>query len=115
YPTLYSEVNNADFFLPLLDPENPDHDRYIKDGTSGSFQLIYGFAKPCLINKKFAGVHGFDSENSIVYEKNSDLPQAMADAINMSKEEYENKQTKLKELASDIYKKSLENLRGLLK
>ena len=34
YPTLYSEVNNADFFLPLLDPENPDHDRYIKDGTS---------------------------------------------------------------------------------
>ena len=115
YPTLYSEVNNADFFLPLLDPENPDHDRYIKDGTSGSFQLIYGFAKPCLINKKFAGVHGFDSENSIVYEKNSDLPQAMADAINMSKEEYEKKQTKLKELASDIYKKSLENLRGLLK
>lgn len=115
YPTLYSEVNNADFFLPLLDPENPDHDRYIKDGTSGSFQLIYGFAKPCLINKKFAGVHGFDSENSIVYEQNSDLPQAMADAINMSKEEYEKKQTKLKELASDIYKKSLENLRGLLK
>ena len=115
YPILYSEVNNADFFLPLLDPENPDHDRYIKDGTSGSFQLIYGFAKPCLINKKFAGVHGFDSENSIVYEQNSDLPQAMADAINMSKEEYEKKQTKLKELASDIYKKSLENLRGLLK
>ena len=115
YPTLYSEVNNADFFLPLLDPENPDHDRYIKDGTSGSFQLIYGFAKPCLINKKFAGVHGFDSENSIVYEQNSDLPQAMADAINMSKEEYEKKQTKLKDLASDIYKKSLENLRGLLK
>ena len=115
YPTLYSEVNNADFFLPLLDPENPDHDRYIKDGTSGSFQLIYGFAKPCLINKKFAGVHGFDSENSIVYEQNSDLPQAMADAINMSKEEYEKKQIKLKDLASDIYKKSLENLRGLLK
>ena len=39
----------------------------------------------------------------------------MADAINMSKEEYEKKQIKLKELASDIYKKSLENLRGLLK
>ena len=115
YPTLYSEVNNADFFLPLLDPENPDHDRYIKDGTSGSFQLIYGFAKPCLINKKFAGMHGFDSENSIVYEQNSDLAGAMADAINMSKEEYEKKQTKLKEYASCLYKKSLDNLRGLLK
>ena len=115
FENMYKAIEDADFFLPLLDPENPDHDRYIKDGTSGSFQLIYGFAKPCLINKKFAGVHGFDSENSIVYEQNSDLPQAMADAINMSKEEYEKKQTKLKELASDIYKKSLENLRGLLK
>ena len=115
YPTLYSEVNNADFFLPLLDPENPDHDRYIKDGTSGAFQLIYGFAKPCLINKKFAEVHGFDSENSIVYDKKSDLAGAMADAINMSKEEYEKKQTKLKEYAAGLYKKSLENLRGLLK
>lgn len=114
YEKMYEALEKADFFLTLLDPENPEHDRYIETGTSGSFQLIYGFRKPCLINKKFASLHGFTNENSIVYKNNSDLSQAMLEAINMNKEAYKNKQVKLAGFADDLYKKSLENLKEIL-
>ncbi len=33
YPDLYKEIANADFLLPLLDPNNPDHDRYLHDSS----------------------------------------------------------------------------------
>lgn len=114
YEQMFNELEKADFFLTLLDPENPEHDRYIETGTSGSFQLIYGFRKPCLINKKFARLHGFNTENSLVYEHNSDLAQTMIEAINMSKEEYKEKQDKLAEFANNLYKNSLENLKEIL-
>jgi len=81
---LYEELERSDFFLTLLDPENPLHERYITTGTSGSFQLIYGFRKPCLIAEKFATAIGFNSANSIVYGGNSDLARAMSAAIGMT-------------------------------
>ena len=114
FENMFSAMERADFFLPLLDPENPDHERYITTGTSGSFQLIYGFAKPCLICKKFADVHGFTNSNSIIYNANSDLEKSMTDAINMSSDVYAEKQKELKQYSQDLYQKSLENLRGML-
>ena len=48
------KIEENDYFLPLLDNRMTEHERYITIGTSGSFQLIYGFAKPCLIHTKFA-------------------------------------------------------------
>ena len=115
YPQMYEEMEKADFFLTLLDPENPEHDRYITTGTSGSFQLIYGFTKPCLISKKFADIHGFNTTNSIVYNKNSDLSASMADAINMNTQEYQTMQNNLKTYSANLYKKSLQNLGSILK
>ena len=115
YPEMYKEMNKSDFFLPLLDPDNPEHDRYITIGTSGSFQLIYGFKKPCLIHKKFAKHHFLNNENSIIYSKNEDLYNAMKQAIEMDENEYQEKQSNLKKLANDLYKKSLENLKNALK
>ena len=35
---LYEQMQCCDFLLPLLDPTNPSHRRYITTGTSGTFQ-----------------------------------------------------------------------------
>ncbi len=110
YDVMYKEMEKADFFLPLIDPDNPEHDRYITVGTSGSFQLIYGFQKPCLIAEKFAATHYFNNENSIIYKTNSNLADSMKKAILMPPQDYLKKQEALKSLAEDLYKKSLDNL-----
>ncbi|MGH8265486.1 MAG: hypothetical protein ACRET4_18575 [Steroidobacteraceae bacterium] len=111
---LYEELERSDFFLTLLDPENPLHERYITTGTSGSFQLIYGFQKPCLIAEKFARPNGFDNANSIVYGGNSDLARAMSAAVRMTPLEYDSMQSALKKCADAVYAESLENLRRLI-
>lgn len=115
YDKMYREMEKADFFLPLIDPDNPEHERYITVGTSGSFQLIYGFQKPCLIAEKFAGIHYFDNENSIIYKTNDELSEAMRKAIFMSQQDYMKKQASLKLIADSLYKESLNNLQEALK
>ena len=110
---LYEEMEKSDFFLTLLDPENPLHERYITTGTSGSFQLIYGFQKPCLIAEKFAAINGFNKSNSIVYATNSELAPAMIDAVRMTAQAYDSMQQALKKCADAVYAESLENMRRL--
>lgn len=111
---MYKELQHADFFLPLLDHRNPKHDRYITTGTSGSFQLIYGFLKPPIIASRFVTINGFDNSNSIIYESNEDLAAAMEKAIRMTTEDYSAMQKNLGCYADDLYCKSLENLRCLI-
>jgi len=113
FSQLYTEMEHADFFLALLDPENPLHDRYLTTGTSGNFQLIYGFAKPCLIAEKFAAPNGFDADNSIVYTGNTGLAHSMTEAIGMSQPDYRAKQLSLQKLAAAIYAESLANMKRL--
>jgi len=114
--TMYKAMEEADFFLPLLDPDNPDHDRYVTCGTSGSFQLIYGFQKPCLIHKKFCiPMHGFTTDNSLIYETSDGLADKMIEAIEMNCDKYKNMQKDLKNFADGLYKKSLNNLKETLK
>lgn len=114
FKEMYNEIENADFLLPLLDPENEFHNRYISDGTSGSFQLIYGFIKPCIIAEKFAAPHYFNTENSIIYSKNQDFTGAMEQAIAMENNKYSYLCKNLKTTSEDIYKKSLANLSEML-
>lgn len=114
YPKMYEEVENADFFLPMLDSEDPEHNKYITKTTSGSFQLIYGFRKPCLLAEKFTKTHGFDSDNCLIYKNNSDLAKMMMVAVNMSQKEYSKKQEKLSQYANNLYKNSLNNLNMIL-
>lgn len=114
YSTLYAEMRRSDFVLTLLDPENPDHDRYITRGTSGSFQLIYGFSKPCLIAEKFADVYGFSSENAVVYMGNNDLGMAMQKAIAMTDVEYDRIRNNLITMSRAIYNQSFANLKRAL-
>ena len=110
YEKMYQEIEKADFFLPLLDPDMPSHKRYLRDGTSGTFQLVYGFLKPCIIHKTFANIYGFSNKNSIVYENNEMLYYAMLNAINMNAQNYLKIQTGLKATVKKIEKKSLKNL-----
>jgi len=114
FQEMYKEMQQSDFFLPLLDPQISKHDRYITTGTSGSFQLIYGFLKPPVIAARFAPVNGFDHTNSIIYENNADLATAMEKAIRMTAEDYSIMQKKLELYTENLYSESLENLRQLV-
>ena len=113
FSQLYAAMEDADFFLALLDPENPLHERYLTTGTSGNFQLIYGFAKPCLIADKFAAPNGFNARNSLIYTDNAELASSMSEAIKMTHTEYGAKQHSLRELAGEIYAESLANMKRL--
>lgn len=114
YDEMWEEMEKADFFLPLLDPENEEHDRYITKGTSGSFQLIYGFRVPCLIAEKFSSLHHFNHDNSIIYKTNDKLYEAIKYAIKMSDDEYDNMYKNLDYTANQIYEQSLNNLKSIV-
>jgi hypothetical protein len=111
---MYKKIQQADFLLPLLDPLNPEHDRYITTGTSGSFQLVYGFLKPPLIASRFAAINGFDGRNGIIYENNASLAAAMEKAILMTAEDYSEMRKNLKSYTESLYGESLKNLRRLI-
>lgn len=108
---MYREIENADFLLTAYDVNNPHHHIYRTTGTSGSFQLCFGFRKPCLIVREFATINGFGDANSVVYECDEGYPVAMARAIEMGRQEYAVMQEQLARYADRLYQKSLENLR----
>jgi FkbM family methyltransferase len=114
YPEMYQKLEDADYFLPLLDLDKPEHNRYITEGTSGSFLLIYGFRKPAIIANKFALPHHLTNENSIIYETNNDLTAAMRRAIELPRKSYSKLQEHLAGVADDIYQRSLDNLRKVV-
>ncbi len=114
FEELYKELEKSDFYLPLLDPNLKEHLRYITTGTSGSFQLIRGFLLPPLINNVFSIPHGFNFENSIIYDKNDDFHLAMQKAIEISDEEYLTLQNNLYVQREEILKSSVQNLKNLL-
>ena len=115
FPEMFEELEQADFSLPLLDPYDQNHDRYLTTGTSGSFQLIYGFVKPCLINEKFAAYHRFTNHNSLIYKENTELVTAMEQAIEMSSREYAEMQRMLEKTSAEIYAESLDVIRRVLR
>jgi hypothetical protein len=112
---MYEKIADADFFLSLMDADTSDNDRYITTGTSGNFQLMYGFAKPPVIAEKFAEKKSFDAGNAMVYKRNADLVDAMKRAIRMSAKEYGSMRDALGATAAGIYKKSLIKLREFIK
>lgn len=115
YQTMFDELVKSDFILPLLDPEIEAHKRYMENGTSGTFQLIYGFNKPCIIHKVFADIYNFNSSNSLIYEDNSRFFEMMLFAINLKNEEYKKIQECLKIDIENIEMQSIKNLKNILK
>jgi hypothetical protein len=114
FSELYAQMERADFVLSLLDPHNPAHEFYATTGTSGHFQLVYGFAKPALVARKFAEAHRLTPQTSLVYERNEGLAAAMREALSMSGEDYGRMQAALAELAASIRRESLDTLRSMI-
>ena len=108
---MYDEIEKADFMLTSY---NETHTRYITTGTSGNFQLIYGFLKPCIIIESFAEINRFNNENSVIYKEPKDYAQALERAINLNQEEYKLMQNNLKSTVEEFYNESLNNLKGAL-
>lgn len=111
---MYEEIENSDFILNAYDKNNPQHLRYNTTGTSGNFQLVYGFLKPCIILDDFAKINGFDNENAILYKSSQSYAEAMEKAIIMSVEDYKSIQNNLKNYADKLYTTSLKNFEGLI-
>jgi len=109
FPAMYEAMRRADYFLPLLDPGNPAHDRYITTGITGSALLIYGFAKIPVIHEKFASFYGFNDRNALLYGEET-LGGAMLRAIRQTEEEYAEMQQALLQLGRDIDRESRSNL-----
>lgn len=112
YDEMFQKISQADFFLPLLDSKK--HIKYLKEKTSGSFQLVYGFNIPMVIEKIFAEKYGFDNKNSVIYFSEKNFFYKLNDSINMKNEEYQKLKYNLKIKAKEIEKNSLENLKILL-
>lgn len=111
---MYDEIEKADFLLTSYNENDPMHIRYNTTGTSGNFQLVYGFLKPVVIIKSFAPINGFTPENSILYDRDEDFSGALEKGIGMSGAEYQAMQGKLKEYQERLYNESLQNLKELI-
>lgn len=114
FKDMYDEIEKADFMLTSYDETKEEHLGYITSSTSGCFQLVYGFLKPCIIIRSFAGINGFDDGNSVIYEKMTDLCSAMEKCINMSNEEYEQRRQYLSQYVDYLYNCSKENFKNLI-
>jgi hypothetical protein len=111
FSDMFAEIESADFILGLLDPFSEDHHRYLIGTTTGNLQLSLGFGKPMIINEMFGRHYGLGRGAAILYADN-DLGAAMLRAAKMPEGEYGAMQEKLREAASMIYRKSLNNLRA---
>ncbi len=87
YEKMFEKMEEADFFLPLLDSRIEDNRNYLKYLSTGSINLIRGFRKPACFNEEFARVYGFNESNTLMYKEN-ELFDAMKKAILLNKEEY---------------------------
>lgn len=114
FEELYSLAEKADFIIPCLDPDNKKHLWYIENGTSGAFQMSYGFGTPMLIAEKFAPKALVDNTSAIVYKNNADLYNAMTKAIRMSAEDYNLLQAQTLNVAKSIYDNSKKNVEMLI-
>jgi hypothetical protein len=114
FPTLFQYLEQADFILALLDPENPEHEEYVDRKTSGTFQLSYGFLKPIILCKKFTKGTGFTNENALIYDNNSMFESVLRKAIFMDNKTYAQLRDNLMTLEKDISRRSLKNLKSLI-
>ena len=108
---MYDEIEKADFLLTAYDDQNQVHLRYTKYQTSGNFQLIYGFLKPCVIIRAFAAPNGFTADNSVIYNTKDEYADAMEKAISMTPSAYLEMQKNLQRYVNTLYQNSLTNLR----
>ncbi len=114
FDKMYDEIEKADFILTAYNEKDPEHIRYNTSGTSGAFQLMYGFVKPCIITKGFACTNELDENSAILHNSPEDYYLAMEKGINMSGEDYKKMQNNLSSVKDMIYKTSYINFEKLI-
>ena len=110
YSELYQLVDNSDYIIILLSPDNKYDEIYKTKKVTGSYQLSLGFNKPCLINNEFADYYDFNSQNSLIYN-DINLYSAMKKAILMHNTEYKKIQHNLQIKKTELYNISINNVK----
>ena len=113
FEEMYTEIENADFILFLLDSSNKLHRKYIHNVTSGTMLLSLGFRCPPIIEQSFASGYGFTRDNAIIYN-GEDLLDAMTTAMCMDSKEYDSMCDALDRYSDEIYSQSLDTLKNAL-
>ncbi len=113
YEDLYYEVNNSDYIIINLDPNSIIDEPFRKTRVSGSIQLSYGFLKPVIINKYFADIFNFNSNNSFIFD-NFNFTATIRNALKIGNKAYKNIVKNLNFGAEKIYKDSLYNVKTCL-
>ena len=112
FEEMYQQLEEADFFLPLLSPK--EQAKYLDGCTSGSRQLILGFAIPPIIHQTFADVYGFREGSCLTHTDSKGFAQAFLRALSLSAEEYSDMRIALGSLRTEVEGISLANLRQRL-
>ena len=106
---LYRDIESSDFIIIPLNPKSKNDNLYKTTKVTGSMQLVLGFLKPALINKKFSDFYNLNNKNSLIYN-NHNLYDVMKKAINMNNKEYKILQSNLYKLEKKIYNASIDNI-----
>ena len=113
YNDMYHEIENSDYIIITLDPQNSFDYQYKSIRVTGSMQLVLGFLKPALINEEFAGFYSLNNENSLIYN-NYNFYDIMKKAILLNKKDYSKFQNKLGELEKEVYQNSITNIKKII-
>jgi glycosyltransferase involved in cell wall biosynthesis len=114
FSSLFQYLEQADFILALLDPENLEHEVYVNRKSTGTFQLCYGFLKPVILCRKFITGTGFTDANALIYDDNAMFESTLQEAISMDRITYANLRDNLTVLEKDIARRSLINLQSYM-
>lgn len=114
YPDMFRELEACDFIMTAFQRDNEDHLFYRTTGTSGSFQLAYGFRKPMITQERFTALSALTAENTITYDDDADMARALKSAIEMPQDHYATMQNAMSQAAKALYDQSLNNLKALL-
>ena len=106
---LYRDIESSDFIIIPLNPKSKNDNLYKTTKVTGSMQLVLGFLKPALINKKCSDFYNLNNKNSLIYN-NHNLYDVMKKAINMNNKEYKILQSNLYKLENKIYNASIDNI-----
>lgn len=109
FEELYDTVELADFFMPLLDPDDQLHKRFLHGDTTGAVQLILGFLKPPLLHEYFGKVYQFNDKTAVLHSTGG-LFDAMLRAMQMNSCEYTMVVEELATLAASIENNSLKEV-----
>ncbi|WIH98574.1 hypothetical protein [Empedobacter falsenii] len=112
FKELWDIYKNADYLIPMLNPEISHHIRFKSGSVTGSWQIMLGFKKPMIIHKDYCNYYRLNEENAIIYNANSQMYKAIKEGINLSDKKYNMIQHHIEHLAKDISEMSLLNLRN---